>query len=64
MSCWRTATLPSELAKEHSRNIKVRIGQPISTEVQQEQETLEDFADLLRRKTYMLANAYEKRASH
>jgi len=57
---WRTAKLPSELATQHSRNIKVRIGQPISTQVQQEQETLEDFTDLLRRKTYMLANAYEK----
>lgn len=56
----RTAKLPSELATQHSRSIKVRIGQPISPEMQKEQETLEDFTDLLRRKTYMLANAYEK----
>ncbi|MGB5314622.1 MAG: lysophospholipid acyltransferase family protein, partial [Robiginitalea sp.] len=56
----RTAKLPSEPATQHSRGIKVRIGQPISLEMQQEQETLEDFTDLLRRKTYMLANAYEK----
>ncbi|MGB5654437.1 MAG: lysophospholipid acyltransferase family protein [Robiginitalea sp.] len=56
----RTAKLPSEPATQHSRSIKVRIGQPISLEMQQEQETLEDFTDLLRRKTYMLANAYEK----
>ncbi|MDM9630198.1 lysophospholipid acyltransferase family protein [Robiginitalea aurantiaca] len=57
---FRTAKLPSELATQHNRSIKVRIGQPISPEVQQEQETLEDFAELLRRKTYILANAYEK----
>ena len=30
------------------------------SEVQQEQKTLEEFTDLLRRKTYMLANAYQK----
>ena len=57
---FRTAKLPSELATQRNRSIKVRIGQPISIEVQEEQESLEDFADLLRRKTYILANAYEK----
>ena len=57
---FRTARLPSELSTQHNRNIKVRIGHPIPVEVQQEQETLEDFADLLRRKTYILANPYEK----
>lgn len=57
---FRTAKLPSELATQHNRSIKVRIGQPISPKVQQEHETLEDFAELLRRKTYILANAYQK----
>ncbi|HUH46520.1 MAG TPA: lysophospholipid acyltransferase family protein, partial [Arenibacter sp.] len=57
---FRTAKLPSELTTQKNRTIKVRIGQPISVQTQKEQETLAEFADLLRRKTYMLSNAYEK----
>jgi putative hemolysin len=57
---FRTAKLPSELTTQRNRAIKVRIGQPITVASQKEQETLEDFTDLLRRKTYILANAYEK----
>ncbi|NNJ88518.1 MAG: lysophospholipid acyltransferase family protein [Eudoraea sp.] len=57
---FRTAKLPSEFTSQGKRAIKVRIGQPISVASQNEQETLEDFTDLLRRKTYILANAYEK----
>jgi len=57
---FRTAKLPSELTTQRSRPIKVRIGQPISVAAQKEHETLDDFTDLLRRKTYILANAYEK----
>ena len=57
---FRTAKLPSELTTQRNRAIKVRIGQPISVIAQNEHETLEEFTDLLRRKTYILANAYEK----
>ncbi|WP_276389301.1 lysophospholipid acyltransferase family protein [Eudoraea chungangensis] len=57
---FRTAKLPSELTTQHNRAIKVRIGQPISVESQNEQQSLEDYADLLRKKTYILSNAYEK----
>jgi putative hemolysin len=57
---FRTAKLPSELTTQKYRAIKVRIGHPISVVLQKEQETLVSFTDLLRRKTYMLANAYEK----
>ena len=57
---FRTAKLPSELTTQRNRSIKVRIGQPISVENQKEHEKLEDFTELLRRKTYILANAYEK----
>ncbi len=57
---FRTAKLPSELTTQRNRAIKVRIGQPISVAAQNEHETLEEFTDLLRRKTYILANAYEK----
>ena len=57
---FRTAKLPSEVTSQKNRSIKVRIGQPISVDNQKEQKTLEDFTELLRIKTYMLAHAYEK----
>lgn len=57
---FRTAKLPSELTTQRRRPIKVRIGQPISVANQKEAESLEDFTELLRKKTYLLANAFEK----
>ena len=57
---FRTAKLPSELTTQRNREIKVRIGQPISVQTQKEQASLEEFTELLRKKTYILANAYEK----
>lgn len=57
---FRTAKLPSELTSQSMRPIKVRIGQPISVSAQQEEETLESFTELLRKKTYLLANVFEK----
>ena len=40
--------------------IKVRIARPISVKEQEEFESLEDFHQYLRKKTYMLANPFEK----
>ncbi|MBO0591635.1 lysophospholipid acyltransferase family protein [Cellulophaga sp. E16_2] len=57
---FRTAKIPSEVFTQRNRPIKIRIGQPISVKTQKEQTTLEEYTDLLRRKTYMLSNAYEK----
>jgi len=57
---FRTAKLPSELTTQSRRPIKVRIGKPIAVATQKEEETLENFAELLRKKTYLLANALEK----
>jgi len=56
----RTAKLPSELLTQKNRVIKVRIGKPIMVAEQNEYETTEDFGEFLRRKTYMLANPFEK----
>ena len=56
----RTAKLPSEVFSQKNRIIKVRIGKPISVEEQNEHKSLADYSDFLRRKTYMLANPYEK----
>ncbi len=55
----RTAKLPSELLTQKRRTIKVRIGRPISLKDQQEHSELRDFSEFLRRKTYMLSNAFE-----
>lgn len=55
----RTAKLPSELFSQKDRVIKVRIGKPISVTEQNEHETLEDYSEFLRKKTYMLANVFD-----
>ncbi len=59
---FRTAKLPSELFSQKDRVIKVRIGKPIPVSEQNEHQTLEEYSAFLRRKTYMLANAFEKDA--
>ncbi|MEZ4874968.1 MAG: lysophospholipid acyltransferase family protein [Flavobacteriaceae bacterium] len=57
----RTAKLPSELLTQRERIIKVRIGNPISIEDQREHAGLEEFTEFLRKKTYVLANPFEKK---
>ncbi len=57
---FRTAKIPSEVYSQRDRPIKVRIGQPITVKTQLEIDSFEDFGDLLRKKTYILANAYAK----
>jgi len=57
---FRTAKLPSELSSQKYRPIKIRIGAPIPVAVQKQHLDLASFTDLLRRKTYMLSNAYER----
>ncbi|MEZ4794899.1 MAG: lysophospholipid acyltransferase family protein [Flavobacteriaceae bacterium] len=57
----RTAKLPSELLTQKERIIKVRIGNPIPVSDQKEHEGLEEFTDFLRRKTYVLANPFERK---
>lgn len=56
----RTAKLPSELLSQKGRVIKVRIGKQISIKDQEEYKNSQDFCDFLRKKTYMLANPFEK----
>ncbi|MCG2417424.1 lysophospholipid acyltransferase family protein [Aequorivita sp. F47161] len=57
----RTAKLPSELLTQKERLIKVRIGNPISVEDQKEHQSLTAFTAFLRKKTYMLSNAFQKK---
>lgn len=56
----RTAKLPSEVFSQKHRAIKVRVGKPISVAEQNEHASIEDYTEFLRRKTYMLANPFEK----
>jgi putative hemolysin len=56
----RTAKLPSELWTQKDRIIKVRVGKPISVAEQNEHKTIEEYTEFLRKKTYMLANPFEK----
>ncbi len=56
----RTAKLPSELLSQKNRTIKVRIGKPISVKDQDTYTEIPDFYQFLRKKTYMLANPFEK----
>ncbi len=56
----RTAKLPSEVISQGGRVIKVRIGKPISLKDQEAFQDIPAFSEFLRRKTYMLANPYEK----
>lgn len=57
----RTAKLPSEMLSQKKRKIKVRIGNAITPQDIEEIPTIEALTAFLRRKTYMLANAFEKK---
>jgi putative hemolysin len=57
----RTAKLPSELLTQKERTLKVRIGNPISVADQQEHESIEAYTAFLRKKTYVLANPFQKK---
>ncbi|MEM8521173.1 lysophospholipid acyltransferase family protein [Flavobacterium sp. PL12] len=59
-STFRTAKLPSEVFSQKNRVIKVRVGKPISVNEQNEYKTIEEYSEFLRKKTYMLANPFEK----
>jgi putative hemolysin len=58
---FRTAKLPSELLSQKRRVIKVRIGKPISVKDQDTYEDIPSFYEFIRKKTYMLANPFEKK---
>ena len=58
----RTAKLPSELLSQKGRIIKVRIGRAIKVKDQEMYNNTQDLCDFIRKKTYMLANPFEKEA--
>jgi len=56
----RTAKLPSEVISQEGKVIKVRIGKPISVADQNKYEDVTSFYQFVRKKTYMLANPFQK----
>jgi len=58
----RTAKLPSEVISQEGKVIKVRIGKPIAVKDQDEFKDISAFSDFIRKKTYMLANPFEKKS--
>jgi putative hemolysin len=56
----RTAKLPSEVISQGGRVIKVRIGKPISVKDQDAFKEIPAFYEFIRKKTYLLANPFEK----
>ncbi|MFB0938197.1 MAG: lysophospholipid acyltransferase family protein [Urechidicola sp.] len=61
---FRTAKLPSELFSQKRRVIKVRIGKPILVKDQNQYENIDEFHQFIRKKTYMLANPFEKQSKY
>ena len=59
----RTAKLPSELLSQKDRTIKVRIGKPIAVRDQKQYQDINAFYEYIRKKTYMLANPFERKQS-
>ena len=57
----RTAKLPSEVISQEGKVIKVRIGKPISVTDQNEFTDIPSFYEFIRKKTYMLANPFDKK---
>lgn len=55
----RTVKLPSELLNKKNRVIKLRIGNPISTEVQNSFTDIMQYGKFLRAKTYLLGSSLE-----
>lgn len=59
----QTAKLPSELIKKRKKPIKMRIGNPIPAAEFNERNEFDEISDYLRKKTYLLANAYDAQIS-
>jgi putative hemolysin len=60
---FRTAKLPSEVFSQKNRVIKVRVGKPISVAEQNEHQSIEEYSEFLRKKTYILANSYNEESN-
>ena len=57
----RTAKLPSELLNKDKNSIKIRVGKLITTRELEAYPNVLDLREFLRKKTYLLANSYDKK---
>lgn len=58
----RTVKLPSEMVSSYNRDVKMRIGNPISVETQNCYRDTIEFGDFLRKKVYMLSGGFDKKS--
>ncbi len=58
----RTAKLPSEAISDRRKNIKVRIGKPITPKMKAGFANHDLLGEFIRKKTYILAKTFEKRS--
>lgn len=56
----RTLRLPAEFLNKHGKPLRIRIGTPISVAEQSEFESLEEYTQFLRNKTYTLGIPYHE----
>ncbi|MGI9527058.1 MAG: lysophospholipid acyltransferase family protein [Weeksellaceae bacterium] len=59
----QTSMLVREVLRTRLKPIKLRIGKPISPASFTEYETVQDFSDFVRKKTYVLENTFDKSKS-
>ncbi|MFC6268877.1 lysophospholipid acyltransferase family protein [Frigoriflavimonas asaccharolytica] len=59
----QTLLLPAEMMNEREDPIRIRIGKHISVKSLEEQETIPELGEFLRRKVYLMKSYYEKRKS-
>ena len=57
----QTMMLPSEMMNDRDKPIRMRIGRTISVKTLEDQETIEELGEFLRRKVYLMKSYYERR---
>src|SRR5690625_494590 len=58
----RTIKLPSEMVSRYNREVKMRIGNPIAVETQNNYQDTTEYGDFLRKKVYMLSSGFDKKS--
>ncbi len=59
----QTLMLPAEMMNDREKPIRIRIGRPITVKAMDENETIEELGEFLKRKVYMMKSYYDKRNS-
>ena len=59
----QTLLLPAEMMNDRDKPIRIRIGKCISPKMIDEQESIEELGEFLKRKVYMMKSYYDKRKS-